>query len=956
MQRAAFETSPEMNETGSASVLFGPQGEMTSNILLGLRQSIRSQAGLAFLAACIAELPITWSSIIRTCPEMNKLDGRRHLNMLADFLANGQTQASDILPNDNTENLLITPLTVIRQIVEFWNSSNGVFDAEGSAENPLTKPAKQISDVQGFCLGILMAISTSCARDELEFAQYASTAVRLALAMAAWVDLDSLNRNDSAIAITVRCKSASNKQTLDRVIERHLPGSNGTEKQAYVSCILDNNTATVTMHSSLLSQVTSELSRNDMPSLVLACRGRWHCESNTAGIQFLRTLCQQDDQLHFPDGSALSTKVLSNMTGLPIPMDVKLHEHVVKYILGNQSRWDLVFATWLSDNWSTHLIIGEKVPVPKRRDRIPTALMHVDVPTPSGVKVPPCVQGDPTAIGDVPGSAIAIIGVSCRFPEADTLEDFWSLIKDAKCVIRQFPEERFNPEMLQREPKGPYWGGYVRESDMFDHQFFKISGREANAMDPQQRMALAVAYEAVESAGLCGLRADEFDRDIGTYIGVANDDYDCNVASHPVNAFCLTGTLRSMIAGRINHHFGWYGPAVTIDTACSASAVAIHTACRALQSRDCSVALAGGTCAITSSRMTQNLIGAGFLSPTGASKAFDVSADGYCRAEGAGMVVLRRLSDALEHGDHVLGVITGSAVNQASNTSPIFVPDTHSQLALYKKVLAQAGAVPSDISYVEAHGTGTQVGDPVEFESIRKTFGAVERRDPLFVGSVKDNIGHTEAASGVASLVKTLLMLQKDTIPKLANFKTLNPKIAPLGNDRVVIPTENQAWKQDKPRRALVNNYGASGSNAALVIQEGNIQCRSTAIPWFAYPVYVSGRTAADIHAFCTKLEDYIRSDPSLALADIAYNLSVKQSWMFDCRLSFVAKDLSDLIRQLRQADAANTPILAKSPFTVLCFSGQDGRLAQISQTVYNSSKILQKHLVRSSNLSGLKY
>ena len=150
MQRAAFEIRPETEETASASVLFGPQGEMTSDILLGLRQSIRSQGGLAVLAACIAELPNTWSSIIRTCPEMNKLDGRRLLDMLADFLANGQTQASDILPNDNTENLLITPLTVIRQIVEFWNSSNGVFDAEGSAESPLTKPAKQISDVQGF--------------------------------------------------------------------------------------------------------------------------------------------------------------------------------------------------------------------------------------------------------------------------------------------------------------------------------------------------------------------------------------------------------------------------------------------------------------------------------------------------------------------------------------------------------------------------------------------------------------------------------------------------------------------------------------------------------------------------------------------------------------------------------------------------------------------------------------
>lgn len=661
----------------------------------------------------------------------------------------------------------------------------------------------------------------------------------------------------------------------------------------------------------------------------------------------LRKICEQDKQFQFPDASALNTKLLSNIDGLPI-LDVKLHEHVIRYILHEQSRFDLVFDRWLPEE--THVMIGEKVVVPK--NRIHTALPCSSIssfPTPAtdqaSETVPP-ISHEPIDPSNYPDSSIAIIGMACRYPEADTLEEFWNLIKNGDCVIRQFPEERFDPSLLRREPRGPYWGGYVRDSDKFDHQFFKISGREANSMDPQQRMSLAVAYEAMESAGYCGLRADEFDRDIGTYVGVANDDYDCNVASHDINAFSLTGTLRAMIAGRINHFFSWSGPAVTIDTACSASAVAIHTACTALQAGDCSVALAGGACAITSSRMTQNLIGAGFLSPTGRSKAFDETADGYCRAEGAGMVVLRRLQDAIKHGDHILGIITGSAINQGSNTSPIIVPDTPSQLSLYDKALQRAKVRPSEVSFVEAHGTGTQVGDPAEFQSIRQTFGAVDRRNPVFVGSVKDNIGHTEAASGVASLVKTLLMLQKQLIPKLANFNKLNPKMAPLGMDNVLIPTENQQWRSEKRRVALINNYGASGSNAALVIQEGSVVAGGQiASPWSSWPIYISGRTVESVQAYCDKLRECILSGASLTLPDIAYNLAIKQSRMFEPHVSFSAKDVSDLTNQLQQVVPVERS-KNSAPFTVLCFSGQDGRLAQISQELYNGSRLLRKHLV----------
>jgi acyl transferase domain-containing protein len=221
---------------------------------------------------------------------------------------------------------------------------------------------------------------------------------------------------------------------------------------------------------------------------------------------------------------------------------------------------------------------------------------------------------------------------------------------------------------------------------------------------------------------------------------------------------------------------------------------------------------------MSSSRMTQNLIGAGFLSPTGASKAFDVDADSYCHAKRAGIVVLKSLRDTVQNRDFVLGIITGSAVNQGGNTS-ITVPDGPSQYSLYQKTLARSRTAATDITYVEAHGTGTQVGDPIEFKSIRETFGGLQQKDNVYIGSVNDNIGHTEASSGVASLIKTILMIQNKTIPKIANFKHLNPKIKPLGKDHILIPTQSREWKVAK-HIALINNYGAGGNNAAMVVKE----------------------------------------------------------------------------------------------------------------------------------------
>lgn len=322
----------------------------------------------------------------------------------------------------------------------------------------------------------------------------------------------------------------------------------------------------------------SDLNKLNVPAMRLAPRGRWHHRDNLQGLRAISDLCERDERFRLPNADALNSPLLSNISGKPITQGA-LHSIALQSILTEPARWDMMFDTLSTKAQNCnfrYIPIGERVTVPRivkgsSAIVLPTDFAnHHETHQKGHRNAKPNVSSSPNTEpgpdmpnfedASLPESAIAIIGMACRYPDADSLEEFWDLINAGKCVIKQFPEDRFKPSELLREPKGPFWGGYLREPDVFDHRFFGISGREAKSMDPQQRVCLQVAYEAMESAGYCGLRSDEFDREIGCYIGVANDDYDCNVASHPINAFSLTGTLRALISGRISHFFGWSGP------------------------------------------------------------------------------------------------------------------------------------------------------------------------------------------------------------------------------------------------------------------------------------------------------------------------------------------------------------------------------------------------------------
>ena len=548
-------------------------------------------------------------------------------------------------------------------------------------------------------------------------------------------------------------------------------------------------------------------------------------------------------------------------------------------------------------------------------------------------------------------SAIAVTGAACKFAGADSLEQFWKILESGTSFCRDLPNDRFPDYRFERRayPKN-FKANTIDDVDAFDHKFFKIASREAMFMDPQQRLALQVTYQALESAGYFGRDTSETDRDMGCYLATCTNEYHENVACHPPTAFSLTGSIRPFIAGKVSHHFGWSGPAIMFDTACAASGTAIHQACRAVATGECSGAVAGATNIFVSPDTFQNLARGQFISTTGASKSFDAAADGYCRGEGVAIIVLKKLSTALRDGDPIMGVIASTAVNQNANETSITVPHGPSQMNLYRKALQLADLEARDVSYVEAHGTGTPVGDPIEVESIRGVFGDSSRHHhhgKTYLGSLKSNIGHTEASSGISGLIKILLMMQKGVIPQQALFNKLNPAIAPLEPSGIEIPTSNVPWTSTF-KAACVNNYGASGTNTVMVVvQPPNIVSSLENLQIATCPISITAFSPSSLALYCSVLLDFInQSVNSDLVVDISYHLSRRKNLNLPysiCTTISSLQELKDLLiltgsKEPRMEEKKERPV-------VLFFGGQTGKTASISRALYESSTIFRKHL-----------
>ncbi|MCC9602830.1 type I polyketide synthase [Stieleria sp. JC731] len=522
-------------------------------------------------------------------------------------------------------------------------------------------------------------------------------------------------------------------------------------------------------------------------------------------------------------------------------------------------------------------------------------------------------------MGDV-YQPIAIIGLGCRFPGGcDSPEQYWDLLSGGREAISMTPADRWSLEKFYcggRARPGKTqsrWGGYVRDIDRFDPELFRISPREASAMDPQQRMLLETAYRAAEDAGVPITKLAG--RNVSVHVGISSIDYSVAALSAQdravIGPYSNTGGSSSIAANRISYCFDLRGESLAIDTACSSSLIAVHLACESLQDSENELAFAGGVNALLLPDFYVAFSQLGVLSPDGRCKTFDASANGYVRSEGAGMVLLKRLEDAVKDGDQIYAVIRGSATNQDGRTEGLTVPSGEAQASLIRKTMQRAGIDAADVSYVEAHGTGTSVGDPIEAFAIGSCYGD-SSGTPCTIGSVKTNIGHLEAGAGIASVIKVALAIKQQTIPAHLNFATPNPAIDFDGLG-LTVPKQTQQWQYEGIKAAGINGFGYGGANAHLilseptsieVVQNGEVPAvasvnSSTASDYHCLPI--SGHSTGALTETAGRWASYLATgDASLeSVVSTAWNRRTHHAF----RAAAVAQDRDGLIAQLRQIE-----------------------------------------------------
>ncbi|QWR76994.1 SDR family NAD(P)-dependent oxidoreductase [Candidatus Magnetomonas plexicatena] len=545
---------------------------------------------------------------------------------------------------------------------------------------------------------------------------------------------------------------------------------------------------------------------------------------------------------------------------------------------------------------------------------------------------------------------IAIIGIGCRFPGgADNPESYWKFLESATEVRTEVPASRWDiNDYYASDPDAPgkmycRYGAFLDNVYNTDAHFFGISPREAVTIDPQHRLLLEVAWEALEHAGIPaeGL----YGTPVGVFAGISTFEYAAvkiglnNPAK--IDAYYSTGGYLSMCAGRLSYTFGFTGPCMSIDTACSSSLVAVHLAGQSLRRRECSLALAGGVNLLLSPELSISFSKARMLSPEGRCKTFDAGADGYVRGEGCGVVVLKRLSDALSDGDNVLALIRCSAVNQDGPSGGLTVPSGPSQERIIRRALSDSGIEPTEVSYIEAHGTGTSLGDPIEVGALGAVFKNVKTKsDPLLIGSVKTNFGHTEAASGVAGLIKVVLSMQHGKIPPHLHFKSPSPHI-----DWAALPIEVTAdghiWS-DKKKIAGVSSFGASGTNAHVVLEEAPQHKKvDSELNRTVHILTLSAKTDESLSNLSNRYKEILPSS-DVTIRDLCYTANIGRNHFAKRRFA-IGETADEFINGLSetqefQLHEGHTKI-------AFLFTGQGGLTSSMGRSLYESSPIFRDTL-----------
>ncbi|MDI3284906.1 type I polyketide synthase [Polyangium sp. 15x6] len=557
---------------------------------------------------------------------------------------------------------------------------------------------------------------------------------------------------------------------------------------------------------------------------------------------------------------------------------------------------------------------------------------------------------------------LAVVGMGCRFPGGgEGPEAFWQVLANGVDAVREIPATRWPSTAMPAHRPEVRWAALLDDVAGFDPSFFGISPREAESLDPQQRMLLEVTWEALEDAAQ---RPDLImGSQTGIFLGICSTDYQQAVVAALAgryDAYCTTGNMFSTAAGRLAFFLGAQGPTISMDTACSSSLVAMAQACQSLRARDCDLALVGGVNAILSPVSMLLLAETQALSPDGRCKTLDARANGFVRGEGCGILVLKRLSDALRDGDRIRALVRGWAVNQDGRSTGLTTPNVLSQQAMLRQALERARLTPADIGYIEMHGTGTSLGDPIEAESLREVFGEPSKDGSSCVlGAVKTNIGHLEGAAGVAGVIKAILAMEHERIPKNLHFRRLNPRISMEGTP-FVIPAESVPWlRGQKVRRAGVSSFGISGTNAHVILEEAPLdEGKAPAKEASAYLLPLSAKSPEALSAAARSYAEWLSRDDEMPLHDVTYTASVRRMH-HEHRLAVVgatrealAANLSSFARGESSSGWAHGKTSTQGrPKVAFVFSGQGSQWAEMGRKLQEEEPVFRAKLAEVGEL-----
>ncbi|KGO63928.1 Male sterility, NAD-binding [Penicillium italicum] len=835
----------------------------------------------------------------------------------------------------------------------------------------------QKSRVLGLCTGALAAVAVACSRSVVDLVPLAVNAVCVAFRAGVRVK-DVAHRvtssNEPKLSWSAIIPGASSVEAIHQFCENTaLP----LTSKPYVSAYAPNGITVSGPPKSLTKLFNSEFCK-DVRSKSIPIFGPYHAQHLYSEFDISAIadeIAANDDFMrveHIPVLS--STGITSERTF------GSLMKAAIGQILMHPIRWNDLLDELQGCIQSVSPQLFTVVPIgTTAHNLIYTALKQSDLQA----LLPPTIANLSFTKTPITSAAppkkpkLAIVAMSGRFPGAKDNEAFWNLLYQGLDVHKPAPalhwdvKTHVDPTGSRKNTSATPFGCWLDDPAAFDARFFNISPREAPQIDPAQRLALMTAYEAIEQAGLVPDSTPSTRRDrVGVFYGVTSNDWMETNSAQNIDTYFIPGGNRAFIPGRINYCFKFSGPSYAVDTACSSSLAGIHLACNSLWRGDIDTAIAGGTNVLTNPDFTAGLDRGHFLSRTGNCKTFDDSADGYCRGEGIGTIIIKRLDDAIADKDPILGVILGAYTNHSAESESITRPHSGAQRAIFNKILNQAAVDPYSVSYVEMHGTGTQAGDAGEMTSVLDTFAPAldkvqkARTDAqaLYLGSAKANIGHGEAASGVSALIKVLLMMQKNMIVPHCGIKTkINRKFpTDLQQRNVNIALQATKWERSddlsKPRRAFVNNFSAAGGNSALLIEDAPIRDQSTttsADPRTIHLIAASGKVGASLQGNLRSLLAFLKGESTVPLGQLSYTTTARRIH-HQHRVMLSGSSVEDLCRQIETAlqDNAGMTRPKSVPKVVFTFTGQGAQYPGMGKEIFEHFSLFRNEMIRLDMIS----